>query len=230
MMPGVTDLASSLLARLDDRLPAAGDPVRAAGMAAYMRDQFAFVGVPAPALRRLESEAFAGLPAPTPDDLRAFSGACWERAEREYQYVACDYLRKHVACADGAFLSSLEFLITTKPWWDTVDALATRFTGDLVRRSPALVTAMDEWSRSPDTWLIRTAILHQLHYGERTDTARLFGYCLRQAAHKDFFVRKAIGWALRHYARTDPEAVRSFVHQNRSRLSPLSVKEATKHL
>lgn len=229
-MPGVTDLASTLLARLDDRLPTAGDPVRAAGMAAYMRDQFSFVGVPAPALRGLEREAFAGLPAPTPDDLRAVSHACWERAEREYQYVAYDYLRKYVARADAAFLPSLEFLITTKSWWDTVDALATRVAGGLVSRDPALVTAMDEWSRSPNVWLIRTAILHQLHYGEQTDTDRLFGYCRRQAAHDDFFVRKAIGWALRHYARTDPEAVRSFVHQNRSRLAPLSVKEAMKHL
>ncbi|NMO57110.1 DNA alkylation repair protein [Actinoplanes sp. TBRC 11911] len=229
-MPGVTELASALLKRLDDRLPAAGDPVRAAGMAAYMRDQFAYAGVPAPALRGLEREVFAGLPKPGADDLRAIALACWERAEREYQYVACDYLRKHVACADAAFLPTLAFLITTKSWWDTVDALATRFTGDLVRRDPALVTAMDEWSGAPNMWLIRTAILHQLHYGEHTDTGRLFGYCLRQAAHRDFFVRKAIGWALRHYARTDPEAVRAFINQNRSRLSPLSVKEATKHL
>jgi 3-methyladenine DNA glycosylase AlkD len=230
MMPGVTDLASCLLARLDDRLPAAGDAVRAAGMAAYMRDQFAFAGVPAPALRAVERAAVQGLPAPTCDDLRSISLACWERAEREYQYVACDYLRSHLGAADASFLATLEFLITTKSWWDTVDALATRVTGGLVKRYPALVSEMDAWSRSPNVWLIRTAILYQLHYGEQTDATRLFGYCLRQVAHRDFFVRKAIGWALRHYARTDPEAVREFVVRNRARLSPLSVKEATKHL
>ena len=229
-MPGVTDLASSVLARLDERLPAAGDPVRAAGMASYMRDQFPFVGVPAPALRSVERAAFRGLPAPTADDLRAIALACWEREEREYQYVACDYLRSHLVAADPSLLPTLEFLITTKSWWDTVDALATRVAGGLVKRHPSLVSEMDSWSRSPNVWLIRTAILHQLHYGEQTDASRLFGYCLRQAAHRDFFVRKAIGWALRHYARTDPAAVRSFVLQNRSRLSPLSVKEATKHL
>ncbi len=79
-------------------------------------------------------------------------------------------------------------------------------------------------------WLVRTAILHQLHYGEATDTERLFRYCAAQAGHRDFFVRKAIGWALRHYARTDPAAVREFVTAHGGELSPLSVREATKHL
>jgi len=128
------------------------------------------------------------------------------------------------------FLAVARTLITTKSWWDTVDALATRFVGDLVRRHPALVATMDDWSAEPDLWLVRTAILHQLHYGPATDTERLFAYCSRQAGHPDFFVRKAIGWALRHYARTDPDAVRQFVAAHASRLSPLSVREATKHL
>ena len=229
-MPGVTDLAASLLTRLDSLLAQAGDPARAAGMAAYMRDQFPFAGVPAPALRRLERSMGAGLPAPTSDDLRAFAAACWEREPREYQYVACDYLRQHVAVASAGFLPALQLLITTKSWWDTVDSLATRFTGGLVRRHPSLRAEMDAWSGSANIWLIRTAILHQLHYGAETDTDRLFSYCLRQADHQDFFVRKAIGWALRHYARTDPGAVRDFLAHNRSTLSPLSVREASKHL
>jgi 3-methyladenine DNA glycosylase AlkD len=230
MMPGVTELAQSLLARLDERLSAAADPVRAAGMAAYMRDQFPFLGLPSPALRSLERSALAGLPAPAEADLVAVAAACWERPEREYQYVACDYLRTHVAIPGPGFLAPARTLITTKSWWDTVDPLSTRFVGGLVERHPSLVTEMDAWSRDDNLWLIRTAILHQLHYGERTDTGRLFGYCLGQAAHPDFFVRKAIGWALRHYARTDPDAVREFVSQHRARLSPLSVREATKHL
>jgi len=78
-------------------------------------------------------------------------------------------------------------------------------------------------------WLVRTALLFQLHYGSATDTERLFAYCTRQAGHPDFFVRKAIGWALRHYARTDPAEVRAFVAMTPS-LSPLSRKEAMKHL
>jgi 3-methyladenine DNA glycosylase AlkD len=89
---------------------------------------------------------------------------------------------------------------------------------------------MDEWSTDPNMWLVRTAILHQLHYAARTDEERLFGYCLAQAAHRDFFIRKAIGWALRQYTRTDPAAVRKFLAGPGSELSPLSHREATKHL
>jgi 3-methyladenine DNA glycosylase AlkD len=230
MMPAVSDLAASLLDRVGTGLEAARDPVRAAGMRAYMRDQFDYFGVPAPTLRAVERGAFAGLPAPSQEDLRAIALACWDHPEREFQYVACDYLRRHVTVAGPSFLPVTRTLITTKSWWDTVDALATRFVGDLVRSHRALVAEMDAWSGDDDKWLIRTAILHQLHYGADTDTERLFGYCTRQAAHQDFFVRKAIGWALRHYARTDPGAVRAFVDGNRSRLSPLSIREATKHL
>jgi 3-methyladenine DNA glycosylase AlkD len=89
---------------------------------------------------------------------------------------------------------------------------------------------MDAWSAAGDVWLIRTAILFQLHYGDATDTGRLFGYCTRQAGHPDFFIRKAIGWALRQHARTDPDAVRDFLADNHTRLSPLSRREAAKHL
>jgi 3-methyladenine DNA glycosylase AlkD len=230
MMPVVTELAASLLSRLDEQLRAAADPVRAVGMAAYMRDQFPFLGVPAPALRSLERSTLAGLPRPSPADLPAVALGAWERAEREYQYVACDYLRTHAAVADPGFLPVARTLITTKSWWDTVDPLATRLVGVLVRRHPALVARMDEWSSDENMWLVRTAILFQLHYGEATDAERLFGYCARQAGHRDFFVRKAIGWALRHYARTDPEAVRAFIAKHRASLSPLSVREAAKHL
>lgn len=230
MMPGVTELAFSLMERVGDRMQAARDPVRAVGMRAYMRDQFDYFGLPAPALRALERAALAGLPAPGDDDLRAVALACWERPEREFQYVACDYLRIHLAVPGPAFLDVIRTLITTKSWWDTIDPLATRVVGGLVRRHPTLVADMDAWSGDDNMWLVRTAILHQMHYAAATDTDRLFGYCTRQAGHRDFFVRKAIGWALRQYAYTDPDAVRRYVADNRDRLSPLSVREASKHL
>ncbi|GIE46694.1 hypothetical protein Ani05nite_02280 [Amorphoplanes nipponensis] len=195
-----------------------------------MRDQFAFLGLPAPTQRALARAAVAGLPAPAEADLRAVALACWELPEREYQYFACDWLRAHVSVPGPGFLATVRTLIVTKSWWDTVDPLATRVVGGLVRRHPALVAELDAWSVEGDLWLVRTAILHQLHYGAETDTGRLFGYCTRQAGHRDFFVRKAIGWALRQYARTDPEAVARYVAEHRDRLSPLSVREATKHL
>ncbi|WP_250030601.1 DNA alkylation repair protein [Paractinoplanes maris] len=226
----MTDLTATLLDRLDERLLPAADPVRAQGQAAYMKDQFSFLGLPAPALRKLERAALAGLPPPSETDLRAIVRELWSRPPREYQYVACSYLVRHVAVPGPGFVPTLRELITTKSWWDTIDPLATRFTGGLVTRHPPVVAVMDEWSRDDNLWLVRTAILHQLHYGTATDTDRLFGYCEAQAGHRDFFVRKAIGWALRHYARTDPDAVRAFVETHRSALSGLSVREAMKHL
>lgn len=195
-----------------------------------MREQFEFLGLATPAQRALGRQVVAGLPPPSEDELRTVALGCWELAEREYQYFACDYLRTHLDVPGAGFLPTIRTLITTKSWWDTVDPLATRIVGGLVDRHPALVATMDEWSADGNLWLVRTAILHQLHYGPGTDTGRLFDYCTRQAGHRDFFVRKAIGWALRQYARTDPAAVRDYVRAHRAVLAPLSVREATKHL
>ena len=195
-----------------------------------MRGQFPYLGIALPAQRALARGVVAGLPKPSEDDLRTVALGCWELPEREYQYFACDWLRTNVQVPGPSFLPTIRTLITTKSWWDTIDPLATRVVGGLVQRHPVLVATMDEWSADGNMWLVRTAILHQLHYGAATDTDRLFGYCTRQAGHRDFFVRKAIGWALRHYARTDPDAVRTYVDAHRGTLSPLSVREATKHL
>jgi 3-methyladenine DNA glycosylase AlkD len=223
-------LADELLDRLVRTYSAARDAERAGAAAAYMRNQFPFLGLPAPSQAALNRSITSGLPAPTEDDLRTVALACWDLNEREYQYFACGWLRSHVRVPGPGFLSTARELITTKSWWDTVDSLATRFVGGLVRRHPELATEMDAWSADDDMWVVRTAILHQLHYGADTDTERLFGYCTRQAGHPDFFVRKAIGWALRHYARTDPDAVRGYLAGNADRLSALSVREAAKHL
>ena len=223
-------LADDMMARLVRTFDAARDPERAEPMARYMRDRFPFLGLPSPQQQALTRTVVAGLPRPAEDDLRTVALACWELPEREYQYFACGWLRTHVAVPGPGFLATARTLITTKSWWDTVDPLATRFVGGLVKRHRSLVAEMDAWAADANLWLARTAVLHQLHYGADTDEERLFGYCTRLAGHPDFFIRKAIGWALRQYARTDPAAVRAFVDLHRDRLAPLSVREATKHL
>ena len=225
-----TALSTTIMARLDEIYPAATDPLRAAGARAYMRDQFPFLGITNPRLTELNREVLAGLDGPSEADLIAVTLTCWAKPEREYQYFACNYLRRNVRVGSPALLSTVQELITTKSWWDTVDTLAAHTVSPLVAAYPVLVDTMDAWVTDDNMWLVRTAILHQLRYKERTDAERLFRYCTVQASHRDFFVRKAIGWALRDYARTDPDAVRRYVEEHRSILAPLSVREASKHL
>src|SRR5262249_16703771 len=187
-------------------------------------------GITAPEQRVLMRAVLAGLPRPTEEDLHDIALACWARDEREYQYFAVRLLRGNVRACGAGFLETVRLLITTKPWWDTVDELAAHVVGPLVARYPTLVHTMDAWCADVDVWLIRSAILHQTRYRDATDRERLFRYCAAQAGHRDFFVRKAIGWALREYAHTDPDSVRAFLARCGDQLSPLSVREASKHL
>jgi 3-methyladenine DNA glycosylase AlkD len=206
------------------------DPVQATAMRAYMRDQFAFLGIPTTKRRELSRQVLAGAAGPSEADLRAVALACWQLPEREYQYFACDLLRRHARVCTPDFLATCRALIVEKSWWDTVDALAAHVVGPIVAAHRTAVSTMDEWSAAENLWLARTAILHQLTYKSGTDPARLFRYCSALAGHPDFFIRKAIGWALREYAKTDPFAVRQFVAVHRARLAPLSVREALKNV
>lgn len=226
----MTALATTVLNRLIKVYGAAADTDRAGAMATYMRDQFPFLGIDGPAQQALAREVLVGLPRPTDADLQAVALGCWQLPEREYQYFACAWLRRHAALCGPGFLDTARHLVVTKPWWDTVDALAAHLVGPLVARHPALVRAMDAWSTDENMWLARTAVLHQLRYRDATDATRLFRYCTVLAGHRDFFIRKAIGWALREYAKTDPIAVQSYVEVHRDALSPLSIREALKNI
>jgi len=207
------------------------DPMRAPPMVAYMRDQFAFLGIATPDRRAATREIVRAARADADEEaLVAAARSLWRKREREYQYAAVDLL---VACAaklTPAVLPAVAGFITTHSWWDTVDALAAGVVGPLAMRHPVLRRTLDAWSSDDNLWLRRTAILHQLRYGEATDARRLFAYCVANACDHDFFVRKAIGWALRQYAYTDPQAVRDFLRAEQGRLSPLSLREAGKHL
>jgi 3-methyladenine DNA glycosylase AlkD len=225
-----TRLAATILTRLGETYPEAADPVRATGVRAYMRNQFEHLGITNPRLTELNREVLAGLAPPAEADLVDVALGCWAKPEREYQYFACTYLRKYVGVGSPSLLNAVRKLITTKSWWDTVDTLAARTVGPLVAAHPSLVDTMDAWINDENMWVARTAILHQLRYKERTDAERLFQYCTAQAAHEDFFIRKAIGWALREYAYTDSDAVRAYLEAHRTILAPLSVREASRHI
>ncbi|MEU6532478.1 DNA alkylation repair protein [Streptomyces sp. NPDC046928] len=225
-----SELADTVMERLTSAYTAAADRERAAAMRAYMKDVAPFLGIPSPERRALSRSVVRGVPRPDEGDCTAVALRCWRLPEREYQYFAVDYLRRHVTRLSSGFLPVARQLVSTVPWWDTVDALAAHVVGGLVAADTALAGDMDAWIEDGDLWVARTALLHQLRYRERTDAGRLFAYCLRQSGHPDFFIRKAIGWCLREYAKTDPEAVRDFLAREGGRFAPLSVREALKNI
>lgn len=222
--------ADELLARAEPAYRTAADPARAAPMAAYMRHQFPFLGLAKPDRAPIDRAALAGLPAPTDDDLAEVAQRCWAIPERELQYLGCFVLGRYAKTAGPALLGTARKAITTRSWWDTVDALASHVVGPLVRRHPELGQAMDAWVLDDDLWVARAAILHQLGARQQTDVGRLFAACAARAGDTELFLRKAIGWALRDYARTDPAAVAGFVAAHEGELSGLSKKEALKHI
>jgi len=228
VQPGFdADVAFDAVAR---SLAPLADADRGGEMTRYMRGKFPYLGIGAPDRRRATKETVRSARRADADALLAFVDRCWAAPEREYQYVATDALREGRGALRPEHLASLRRLITTGSWWDTVDAIAPWPIGSLVERYPDVVATMDDWIGDDDFWVARSALLHQLHFKERTDADRLFRYVLHVADSDEFFLRKAAGWALRQYARTDPDAVSSFVAANESVLSPLTRREATKHL
>lgn len=200
-------------------------------MQAYMRDQFPFYGIGAKDRREVLTTVWAQIPLPPDETAIADVVLDWmARPQREWHQSAVTALRRHGAVLSGVSWPVVRHVATTHAWWDTVDELAKNVAGRIVKNDPDQVAVMDEWVRSDDMWVARVAILHQLGFKETTDVQRLFGYCDLRAGETDFFYRKAIGWALRQYAYEDPAAVLAFVESRHDRLSPLSVREATKHL
>jgi 3-methyladenine DNA glycosylase AlkD len=217
--------ASTWVATVEESLRSLADPERAIPMRAYMKDIAPFLGVSKP--ERDKAQKQFGLP--EPGDEIAACNLLYQYDEREFHYIATSVLRKRAKQLQPEALTDLKRFAQTHSWWDTIDEL-TKSVGAVVTQHPELIAELDEWVRHPDFWVQRTAILHQLGAGEKTDVDRLFRLCLVQAANPEFFVRKAIGWALRDYAWTDPEAIREFVNQHRAQFSPLTVREALKNV
>lgn len=202
----------------------------AKGMQAYMKDVAPFLGITTPVRRSAQRAAWAHLPALDIDDVAAESRALWELPEREYQYAACDLLGRHAPQLPGAFVADpVQDLLTTKPWWDTVDTLGSVAVTPLVARHPEQVDLMWAWLDSGDRWLIRAAIQHQRGLKERTDLERLFAMCDRFADDREFFIAKAIGWALRDVTAWDAPAVQRFVDDHPT-LSAVARREAARGL
>ncbi len=224
-----------VLTHIQAALRPLSNPQEAEPMRAYMLDQFAFLGIRATprrqALRGLLGKS--ALRAWRQSELLALAQALWRLPEREYRYVAVDVLAQHHQRLDVSALPQLLKWVQTEPWWDTVDGLAS-VVGDIVKQTlaadPSAQKHMDACLTHPHLWVRRVAMLHQLGWKAQTDSARLFRYALTLAPEKDFFIRKAIGWALRDQARTQPDAVRAFLVEQAEQFSGLTRREAGKHL
>lgn len=217
------------LAPLHDAFGRNRNAENAAAMEAYMKGIAPFFGIKAVPRRELLAEHIAMHGAPALDELPAIARAAFDCPEREMHHTAVDLLMRHARKLTPDHLPLVEELITTKSWWDTVDALAIHVVGVILKRHPKEITEWNKrWITSKDLWLNRTAILFQNRWKEDTDQALLFANIDRHAAHPDFFMRKAIGWALRELGATDPAAVKRFVRSRK--LSPLSEREALRKL
>ena len=223
-----TPETAELARRLFADLRAAADGERAAQMAAYMRDQFRYLGVQTPARRKI-SRPF--LNAAKKERLLDwdFVDACWQAEEREFQYVAADYLRKVRHLLTVADLPRIRGLAVTKPWWDTVDSLDATV-GSVVAQSAEGRELILEWARDESMWVRRLAIDHQLQRKEGTDVELLSSIIEANLGSGEFFIDKAVGWALRDYSKTDPEWVRAFIAKHRQGMAALAIREASKYL
>lgn len=213
-------------------LEAVAEPGRAAPMQAYMRDQFVFLGVAAPQRRLAARGLLAGLQDVGADVLLEHAQRLWQQPEREYQHVALDMLDMHRRQLGIEHIPALLALARQRAWWDSVDGMA-GIVGEVLQAElrhggdghAHMVPALQH----EDFWLRRIAMLHQLGWRGDTDAAWLFGAALALAHEDEFFIRKAIGWALRDYARHAPAEVLAFATEHRQQLSALSYREALKH-
>ncbi|WP_243074815.1 DNA alkylation repair protein [Microbacterium sp. SS28] len=218
---------SALADRIRADLRAAADPLRAPGQQAYMKSEMPFYGVAKPEGQRIVRAAAKG----TTDAavLRATAVELWDAAShREERYAAMQLLGFRPLRADPAVIGIVEHMVRTGRWWDITDDLAHRLAEALDARPEQTSALVRDWSVDDDFWIRRIAILSQLGRRDRLDPVLLADAIEPNTGDREFFIRKAIGWALREHARVAPEWVRDFVAGHE--LSPLSVREALKHL
>lgn len=209
-------------------LRAEADPKRAPGQQAYMKSALPFFGVPVPRARRITIDAARGIRDAAV--LRDAAVRLWDGAvAREQWYAALALLALRPHRGDPSILPLIEKFVRGGQWWDITDELAHRMAELLDADAVAMSAVVRAWMTDENLWIRRLAILSQLGRRERMDRQLLTDVIEANIADRDFFIRKAIGWALREGARTDPDWVRAFLTGHPA-LSPLSVREASKHL
>ncbi|HSS60140.1 MAG TPA: DNA alkylation repair protein [Candidatus Limnocylindrales bacterium] len=225
-------MTSSPIPRLRREMAAAANPAKAAGMQAYMKSAMPYYGINMPEVRAISRQVFDGSLLDC-RDWRKTILQLWRGARRrEERYVALYVLsmKQHRGCLAPDVMPMLDEMVVTGAWWDYVDEIS-HVVGDILRANPRrMKPLMRRWSRDPDLWKRRVSIICQLGFKRVTDLDLLYANIEPNLADRDFFIRKAIGWALRQYAWTDPEEVRRYVAAHESQLSGLSRREALKNV
>lgn len=220
-----------LIAALKGALRELADPARAAGAQAYMKSALPSLGVRVPGVRRISAWAALEFPPASAAQLRATVLELWRTSTfREERYAAIDLTGNRLLAGDLDMLPVYEEIIRTGAWWDFADAVSGRICGLLLAHPGTMSQVLRLWSGDPDLWLRRAAITSQLRAKEATNTALLAAVIEPNLADREFFIRKAIGWALREYAKTSPEWVEAFVTRHGDAMSPLSRKEALRRI
>jgi len=213
-------------------MAAAADPGRAVGMQAYMKSTMPYYGIRLAGVRTISRDVFGDVDMSC-DEWRRTLLALWRGARRREERYAAMYLltmKRHRACVTPALMQVLEEMVVSGAWWDHVDELA-MVIGDLLRDHPRRMRPlMRKWSIDPNLWKRRVSIICQLKFKRGTDLDLLYSNIEPNLADRDFFIRKAIGWALRQYAWTDPQEVARYVREHEAQLSGLSRREALKNV
>ena len=200
----------------------------AESMSKYMQDKFRFLGVRGATRTEIYKKYF-------PDARKTktidwdFVENCWNKEEREFQYVVVYYLKAMQKFLKREDILRLKYLIVTKSWWDTVDLLA-KVVGSLIIRIEGYDQIMLEWSKDSNIWLRRVAILYQLSLKDKVDKQVLDKILVNNLGDSEFFINKAVGWALRDYSKYNPEWVREFIKKNKENMANLSIREASKYI
>ena len=206
------------------------NPAQAGPMKKYMRDQFDYLGIKTPIRVTLQNEFIKENGLPPLDELDSISRDLWGLPQREFQYTATSLIGRLENKLEPEFITTLEYLLVTKSWWDTVDTIAGNAVGTHFKRFPKVREKyLKKWRKADNFWLRRTALLFQLGYKKDTDFDLLCEIIHENLGSDEFFINKSIGWALRQYAHTNPSTVRKFVKATKE-LHPLSRREALKNI
>jgi 3-methyladenine DNA glycosylase AlkD len=206
------------------------NPAQAAPMKRYMRDQFEYLGIKSLQFSALLKDFIKQNGLPPLDKLDVISRDLWLLPQREFQYAATSLIGRLENKLEPEFITTLEYLLVTKSWWDTVDTIAGNAVGTHFKRFPKVREKyLEKWRKSDNFWLRRTTLLFQLGYKKETDFDLLCEIIHENLGSDEFFINKAIGWALRQYAWTDPKPVKKFVKATKD-LHPLSRREALKNI